>query len=119
MQDFKKLDVWRKAHELTLLVYRSTIGFPDNEKYGLVSQMRRSAASIPMNITEGCGRNGGNDLARFLDIAAGSSNELEYQSILCKDLGLFPDSIFETLNNRTLEIQRMLAGLLRKIRTEK
>jgi len=78
MQDFKKLEVWRKAHELTLDVYRATESFPRTEVYGLTTQLRRSCSSIPANIAEGCGRGTNGDLGRFLRIAAGSASELEY-----------------------------------------
>ena len=79
VQDFRKLKAWEKAHELTLGIYRATNGFPDNERYGIVSQVRRACASIPTNIAEGCGRSSPNDLARFIDIALGSTNEVDYQ----------------------------------------
>ena len=115
MQDFKKLNVWGKAHLLTIAIYKCTVPFPDTERYGLVCQMRRSAASIPTNIAEGCGRNGGKELIRFLHIASGSAHELEYQLILSKDLGLLREDEFDRLNQDVLEIQRMLAGLQRTI----
>jgi four helix bundle protein len=78
MQDFHDLKVWGKAHQLTLDVYKITCDFPKNELYGLISQMRKSSASFPTNIAEGCGRNGGPELARFLQIALGSASEIEY-----------------------------------------
>jgi four helix bundle protein len=78
MKDFQELNVWRKAHTLTLDVYRATRGFPKKELYGLTSQMRRCCASIPANIAEGCGRPGDAELARFCQIALGSASELQY-----------------------------------------
>ena len=77
MKDFKELKVWQKAHALTLAMYKETRRFPRDEQYGLTSQMRRSAASIPANIAEGCGRDGDAELARFLRIAMGSTSELD------------------------------------------
>lgn len=85
MGDFKKLAVWEKAHRLTLAVYRASGSFPKDELYGLMSQIRRAAASIPTNIAEGSGRGGDRELVRFLHIALGSANELEYQLLLAKD----------------------------------
>ncbi|CAD7851210.1 MAG: hypothetical protein [Olavius algarvensis Gamma 1 endosymbiont] len=87
MGDYRQLSVWAKAHQLVLLVYRKTRQFPADERFGLISQMRRAAASIPSNIAEGSGRGSDQDFARFARIATGSTNELEYQCILAKDLG--------------------------------
>ena len=77
-RDFRKIAAWRRAHELTLAVYRATGSFPADERYGLVSQMRRACASISTNVAEGCGRSTNNELARFIDIATGSASEVEY-----------------------------------------
>jgi four helix bundle protein len=77
MQDFKSLKVWQAAHRLTLEIYGATRSFPREEQYGITSQIRKCASSIPANIAEGCGREGKRDFARFLDIAGGSANELE------------------------------------------
>jgi four helix bundle protein len=79
MRDYTKLGVRQKAHELVLATCRTTASFPGHEAYGLTSQMRRSAASIPTNIAEGCGRDGDVELARYLRIALRSDSELEYQ----------------------------------------
>src|SRR4051812_41600661 len=88
MGDFKKLRVWQRAHALTLSVYQCTRVFPDGERYGLTSQLRRAAASISANIAEGCGRGTDNELARYLRISLGSATELEYHLLLAKDIGL-------------------------------
>ncbi len=88
MKDFRHLKVWQKSHELTLAVYKATSLFPPDELYGLRSQIRRSCASIPANIAEGCGRNADGDFARFLQIAMGSASELEYHLLLVRDLNL-------------------------------
>ena len=86
MRDYKKYLVWEKSHQLTLDVYRNTTSFPKEELFGLISQIKRSSSSIPTNIAEGCGRNSDKDFCRFLYIAFGSANELEYQIILSIDL---------------------------------
>jgi four helix bundle protein len=86
MRDFRELKVWRKAHELTLDVYRVTRAFPKEETYGLTSQIRRAAASVGANIAEGSGKNSRSDFARYLQIAIGSASELEYHLLLAKDL---------------------------------
>ena len=116
MQDFRKLDVWREAHRCVLSVYAVTKSFPADERFALVSQMRRSAASVPTNIAEGCGRQTSKDFARFLDIAAGSASELEYQLLLARDLGYLSPEAHPDLENQTRRVRRMLAGLIRSVR---
>ena len=118
MQDFHQLSVWKKAHELTIAVYRQSAGFPREELYGLTSQLRRSCASIPANIAEGCGRKGPAELARFCRIAHGSASELEYHLLLAKDLKLLNPEDYTDLSHRAVELKRMLAGLLRKLKTD-
>jgi four helix bundle protein len=115
MGDYRELKVWREAHELTLAIYRATTAFPREELYGLTGQMRRAAASIPTNLSEGCGRNGNAEFARFCAIALGSANELEYHLLLAQDLKLLKAGDYSTLNNRTNELKRMLASLRRKL----
>ena len=88
MRDFRKLDVWRRSHELTLAVYRDTESFPASERFGLTSQLRRAAAAVPANIAEGAGRYSKREYAHFLNQALGSTNELEYHLLLSYDLGL-------------------------------
>ena len=88
MKDFRNLKVWEKAHQLALALYPITASFPRQEAYGLASQIRRAASSIPSNIAEGCGREGDPELARFCIIARGSATELEYQLLLARDLKL-------------------------------
>jgi four helix bundle protein len=86
VEDFKNLKVWVKAHQLTLIVYRTTIAFPKEEIYGLTSQLRRAASSIGADIAEGCGRRSDGEMRRFLQIARRSANELEYHLLLARDL---------------------------------
>ncbi len=118
MQDFKKLKVWEKSHQLTVAVYKATAGFPKEELYGLTSQIRRSCASIPANIAEGCGRGGKAELGRFLRVAMGSASELEYHLILAHDLSLLPQSEYKLLESQTVEVKRMLSSFILKLRTE-
>jgi len=100
MRDFRKRKVWEKAHELALDAYHVTASFPREELYGITAQLRRAAVSIPANIAEGCGREGEAELRRFLRIALGSANELEYHLLLAKDLRIFPPrTMSESLEN--------------------
>jgi four helix bundle protein len=115
MKDFRQLKVWEKAHELTLGIYRATATFPREEVYGITSQMRRCSASIAANIAEGCGRTGNGEFHRFLNTAAGSAAELEYFLLLARDLRFIPDDAYGKLRENVLEVQRMLASLLRKV----
>ena len=118
MKDFRNLQVWEKSHQLTLAVYAATRTFPQSELFGLTSQIRRSASSIPANIAEGCGRGSNSDFARFLQVAMGSASELEYHLLLAHDLGLVADDAFASLSLQTVEVKRMLAALIAKIRAE-
>ena len=88
MRDFRNLRVWQIAHELVRRIYIEIVGFPREERYGLASQIRRSAVSIPSNIAEGCGRGTDADFRRFMQMALGSASELDYQLLLANDLGM-------------------------------
>ncbi len=90
MQDYRKLKVWKSSHELTLAVYQITKSFPREETYGLTSQIRRAAMSIPANIAEGCGKKTQEDFSRYLTIALGSLHETEYYTLLSWELGYLP-----------------------------
>src|SRR6266481_1847132 len=118
MKDFRKLMVWEKAHQLTLAIYQVTAAFPSEETYGLTSQMRRAASSIPSNIAEGCGRDGDAELSRFCTIARGSASELEYQLLLARDLKLIQLNDYEQLSQQTIEIKRMLTVFVQKLNAE-
>jgi four helix bundle protein len=117
MEDFKDLRVWAKPHELTLNGYQETRCFPRDEMYGLTSQMRRAAASVGANIAEGCGRRSDGEMRRYLQIARGSANELEYHLLLAKDLHLLESVEFADLEARVLEIQRMLASFAARVKS--
>ena len=119
VRDFKRLQVWDKSHRLTLDVYRATNNFPQSELYGLTSQIRRSAASVPANIAEGCGRNTEAEFARFLHIAMGSASELEYHLLLSRDLGYLNTETHNKLSAQTTEVKRMLTGLINRLRADK
>jgi len=118
MQDYKSLKVWQRGHQLTLAVYRITASFPREEIYGLTSQLRRSAASVPANIAEGCGCDTSAELARFLYVALGSASECEYHLLLAHDLGLLKDGDDEHLSGEATQLKRMLAALIRKLRAK-
>jgi four helix bundle protein len=100
MEDFKNLVVWAKAHQFTLAVYQHTRTFPKEEMYGLTSQLRRSSASIGANIAEGCGRRSDAEMKRFLQIARGSANEVEYHLLLARDLQYLAAEEFNDLEGR-------------------
>jgi four helix bundle protein len=116
MRRFEDLLIWQRGHILTLSIYQASTSFPKEELYGLTSQMRRSAASIPTNIAEGCGRNSEADFARFLVIAMGSSSELAYQLILAKDLNYISEEDFMKLYSELAEIRKMLNAYIQKLK---
>ena len=118
MQDFRNLKVWEKAHALTLAIYKSSKTFPRDEMHGLTSQMRRASVSIGANIAEGTCRRGDVDFARFLQIAAGSASELEYHLLLARDLELLGTSDYQRLSDETVNVKRMLASLMKKLRAD-
>jgi four helix bundle protein len=115
MQDYTRLKVWQKSHALTVSMYNVTAVFPKHEIFGLTSQMRRAAFSIPANIAEGCGRAGSAELRQFLHIALGSANELEYYIVLARDLHILVPKQFQALHPRVVEIKRMLSGLIESV----
>ncbi len=112
------MKVWEKAHLLTLAVYKATGTFPRDETYGLTSQIRRSCASIPANIAEGCGRGGHAELAHFLHIAMGSASELEYHLLLARDLDLLDNVRYQALASEVTEVKRMLTSLIQKLKAD-
>ena len=116
MRDFRNLQVWEKSHSLTLNVYKATASFPKDELYGLISQIRRSSASIPTNIAEGCGRSGDAELARFMTISMGSASELEYQLLLAHDLNYLNQDTYTNLHEKVTEVKRMLSGFIKTLK---
>jgi len=119
MKNFRDLKVWEKSHELALAAYDATSNFPKQEMFGLVSQIRRCATSIPANIAEGCGRRGNGEFHRFLQIASGSASELEYHLLLSRDLRFMDAETHRSLNHLVEEVKRMLASLARKVDEER
>lgn len=117
MRNFRDIHVWEKGHALTLAIYQATQQFPDEERFGLTSQMRRASASIPTNIAEGSGRQGETELARFMQISMGSASELEYLLLLAHDLDLLNLQEYRQLNEKTLEVKKMLASFIKKLRS--
>jgi len=118
MKSFRELKVWEKGHELTLAVYKATARFPNEERYGLTSQMRRSSVSVPANIAEGCGRGSDADLARFLQIAAGSASELEYHLLLANQLDILDAPDHKRLTKEVTEVKRMLTSFIKKLKAD-
>jgi four helix bundle protein len=116
MRNYKDLVVWEKAHRLTLVVYKSTRAFPNEEKFGLTSQMRRASASIAANLAEGCGRRSDGEMGRFIQIAMGSGAELSYHLLLARDLGLLEKTMFEGMDSDLGEIMRMMSSLSQSVK---
>ena len=114
MQNYKELKVWQKSHAFILKVYEIIKSFPKDELYSLTNQLRRAASSVPTNIAEGCGKNSNNELAHFLNISLGSSNETEYFLILSKDLKYLSENIFIGFKDNINEIKAMLISLIIK-----
>ncbi len=118
MRDFRSIKVWEKGHQVTLRVYNATAGFPRAELYSLTSQIRNACSSIPSNIAEGCGRGSQAEFAHFLQIAMGSASELEYRILLARDLKYLPLSEHREIDAQVVEVKRMLASLIAKLRAD-
>ncbi|NQY31194.1 MAG: four helix bundle protein [Flavobacteriaceae bacterium] len=116
MRDFKKYDIWKLSHQLTLDVYLVSKSFPKEEIYGIVSQIRRASTSIPTNISEGCGRDSDAEFNRFLTIALGSASEVEYLLILSKDLNYIDSNSFIQLDENINIIKRKIYSLKQKLK---
>lgn len=114
MHNYKQLDVWNRAIELATGLYSLTKSFPKEEKYGLVSQMRKAAVSISSNIAEGAGRNSDNEFRHFLTVAFGSCSELETQLIISHKLNYLSQQNFAELNSQLVEVQKMIFSLIKK-----
>jgi four helix bundle protein len=117
IRDYKDLQVWQKGMELAKDVYRLTRDFPSDEKFGLVSQMRRAAVSVPSNLAEGQARNTTGEFVQFISHAEGSLAELDTQLRLAVALGFCKPSDAKAVGSQVIEIQKMLKGLRRKLKT--
>ena len=115
MHNFKKLDIWGKSMDLVTEIYQITNLFPNNERFGLTSQMQRSAVSIPSNIAEGSAKSSNKDFSRFLEMSIGSSFELETQYILATNLKYIDSENSFAIQNKISEIQKMIIGFKNKL----
>ena len=111
MKSVEDLDVFKLAHEVTLEIYRVTKGFPEQEKYGLVSQIRKASMSVPMNLMEGSHRLNRKEYRQFVSIAKGSAGELKYQLMLSRDLNYIPEENYRALRAKAESISKMLTKL--------
>ena len=115
LRNYRDLQVWQKAYQLCLEVYRATGAFPKHELYGITTQLRRAAVSIPSNIAEGYGRKTTKEYIQFLYVAYGSICELETQIMLSGDLGYLPRHVLEKLQDGIGEVERMLKALINSL----
>jgi four helix bundle protein len=115
LKSYKDLKVWQRSYQLCLEIYKLTKGFPDEEKYGLKSQLRRAAVSVPSNISEGYGRKTTPEYIQFLYIAYGSICEIETQILLSGDLNYISTGKLEMLNEGIKEVERMLKALIKSL----
>jgi four helix bundle protein len=118
MKSFKELQVWQKGIELVEMVYKITATFPEEEKYGLRTQMRRAAVSIPSNIAEGHLRKTAKDFKQFIAIARGSCAELETQIIISYKLAFIQEDNFSNLSSKVEELSKMLSSFYSKINSK-
>jgi four helix bundle protein len=117
-EKFENLKVWQLSHSLALRIYSITSEFPSEERFGLTSQLRRSATSVAANIVEGCCRQGDSEFKRFLNIARGSCGETIYHLILAKDLSFLYEGHYASLRAGYEEVSRMLNGLVSSLRSQ-
>jgi len=116
MRNFQTLEVWKKGHKLVLSLYKATAEFPKEEQYGLTSQIRRAGASVPANIAEGCGHDSDKEFSRYLQMAAASTSELQYQLILAYDLGYLKENQYAELSSVIEELKKMLSTFIKRVR---
>ena len=115
MQDYKTLHVWQRSHKLVLDLYRATQTFPPAERYGLTSQLRRAALSVPTNIAEGSRRAAPREYSHFLNTAQGSLSETEYLVLVSRDLGYIRRDFAEKLLSEAIEVLKILSALRKKV----
>ena len=120
MRNYKKLDVWCYSHKLYLFIKKEVVvKFPKEERYELTSQLQRAALSIPLNIAEGCGRSTDKDFVHFLDMALGSTNEIDYCCYAAFELGYISNEQYEIVNKKINEIRGMLISFIKFLRIPK
>ena len=112
MRDFHNYKVWEKGHQFALCIYKKTKSFPKDELFGITSQLRRAATSIPINIAEGCGRRSDSEFAHFLNIAAGSASEVEEELLLSHDLDYIDKTSYQKLDTEVNDIKAMINKLI-------
>jgi S23 ribosomal protein. len=117
MHQYKELKIWQKAMELVTEIYRITKGFPNDEKFGLVSQINRSAVSIPSNIAEGAGRNSEKEFIQFLAISHASSFELETQLIISRNINYLSNDTLNEFTDQITELQKMNFALQSRLKS--
>ena len=117
MRDYKKINAWKRSHRFVLGIYTMTGKFPSDEKYGIISQLRRAALSVPTNIAEGCGRSTERELVRFMDIASGSASEVDYLLYLAMELKYIDQDKYNRASNELTEIRKMISGYSKTIRS--
>ena len=115
MQDFRNLNVWKRAHELALFVYRISADFPKDEVFGLRHSMRKAATDIPSFVAEGCGKPNDVEFSRSIAAAVAVAYRLEYQSLMAKDLEFIDEKTYNELESELIEIKKMLNGFSRKL----
>ena len=119
IRDYRDLDVWKRSHELTVEIYLATKEFPKEEAYGLTSQIRRAAYSVPSNIAEGNGRHHLKEYIQALYISRSSLHEVKYFLLLSKDIGYLDEKEYNELINKTERVGMMLMGLIRSLKKGK
>ncbi|PYT00983.1 MAG: diversity-generating retroelement protein bAvd family protein [Acidobacteria bacterium] len=115
MQDFRKLAVWRKAHEAALLTYRLTADFPRDELFGLRNSLRKTSVDIPAYIAESCGKPTGNETGKAIVAAIALANRLEYYALIARDLRLLTDPNHDLLRDAVIEVRKMLSGFAKRV----
>jgi len=117
IKSFTDLNAWKEAHKLVLLIYKITRGFPKEEQFGLISQLRRAVVSITSNIAEGFSRSSYKEKSQFYSIALGSLTEVQNQLIIARDLGYITKEEFRSLAEQTITINKLLNGIIKKSKT--
>jgi len=116
--NFKELKIWNLAMEIAEEIYKISSNFPAEEKYGIVSQIRRSAVSVPSNIAEGTGRGSDKEFRHFLEVALASAYELETQLILTEKLKFSKEELNTSIHNKLNELEKMIAGFIKKLKIQ-